>query len=188
MTILRLIVASLGWRPSVGTSKSFVIALRWIPVWAAGHPAITSPLLFNPDGPSLFHSTLITLTTPSVSDLHPAAAQLAGELYKYSMLLGCQTTSGLEPALSSLPTITPNALTTFREALTASGAARSSAKQHREAARTFFRPVQQAAASQASGRSTFVQRLPEKLLLIKKLKVVKEEDEVTAEDIDALFA
>lgn len=187
MTVLRLTVAALGWRPSVGSSKAFVIATRWLPVWAA-QPAGTGELLFAPDGPSLFHAALVTLSTPSAADLHPAAAQLASELYKYSLLLGCHSSSNLEPALSSLPAITPAALQVLRDALSAPGAAKSSAKQHREAARVFFRPMQMALASQASGRANFVQRLPERLLLIKKLKVVKEEDEVTAEDIDALFS
>jgi hypothetical protein len=118
-----------------------------------------------------------------LADQHSGAAQLAGELYKWSIFLSYDI--GVESIFASLPAISPDSLQAWRIALAEPN---RTAKQHREASRAFFKPMQAAMAKEASGKTFVVPRLPEKLVLLKRLKEEpKLEDEVTAEDIDALF-
>jgi len=190
LTVLRMAVMALGWRPAAGTGRAFVIASRWIPVWCQ-HPSIPHSqlyaLLFEPspstDIQSMMGVCLMTLGMPARSDLHQHATSLVAELYKWAILLRVETPS-LEPCLSTLPSCSPHSLSVFRAALL--DPTRASAKSHREASRSFFKPMQSASASLAAGRTACIPKLPEKLVLMKRLK--EAEPEVSAEDIDALFS
>lgn len=169
---------ALGWRQTVGYGKLLLLALRWLSTLAMNqklHEHIFST--------GLLPATLSILARPDLADQHSGAAQLAGELYKWSIFLSYD--AGVESIFCSLPAITLASLQSLRISLTEPN---RTAKQHRESCRLFFKPMQSAMAKEASGKAFVVPRLPEKLVLLKRLKEEpKQEDEVTAEDIDALF-
>jgi hypothetical protein len=175
--LLGFLVASLGWRASVGWGKALTLILRWLPAAVTMNQAIAHGL----------HTTLLPrllriLAQPDQSDHHSAAAHLFCELYKWTVFLGLPS---LEPALLSLPGITPPALAAYHQALVT--APPKTLKAQKEATRVLLKPWQAEAAKEFSGKAFRVGKMPEKLVLLRKLKAVPDENEVTADDIDNLF-
>ncbi len=177
--ILRVLIDSLSWRHTVGFSKILLLALRWTPTLMMNQALHAS--IFSSDK-SLLSATFRIIVRPELSDFHSSSTQLACELYKWSIFFGYH--EQIEVMLSSLPGSSPQALNIWRVALFEL----KTSKQHREAARVFFRPIQASAARETAGKAFVVPKLPEKLILLKKLKEPDPADEVTAEQIENLFA
>lgn len=176
-TLVQLLACGLGWRQSVGLNKLLLLALRWLPALAAS-PALHESLFST----GLLPAALTLLARPGSADYYPGAAQLVAELYKWAIFL--RYDAAVERTLLSLPHTSADALAVLKAGLLEPG---RTSKAHRDACRAFFKPMQAILTHEASGKAFVVPRLPEKLVLLKRLKE-EVPDPVTEDMFEALFA
>ncbi|PJF18739.1 Exportin 5 [Paramicrosporidium saccamoebae] len=152
--IVLLLAAMLRWKAALTLGKTLSILMRWLPLLM--ERAVLHETLFGP----ILAALLAALSSTQLGDHHPVVTAALTEFCKWQLVLGYDAMDRQIHAILPGTTIPQNAPGTTKQ-------------QRSHVRATLVRPLQQQALS-ATGITSVLPRLPDRLVVLNKLKLQPE--------------
>lgn len=171
-SLLALLTSMLRWRPAITLGKTLAILLRWMPVLMS-HPA-HRPTLYGPVTASL----LADAANTGLAESHGVIGMVLTELCKWNLLYPAPDNLFDLQLAAITPTMPQEVKGYFESSPTAN------IRAQRTAIKSIILKPLQLAGMTAAGVTSTAPRLPDRLVIIKKLKQLPEE---TSLDLASFF-